>query len=425
MDIENTLSIEHKEALTRFARMGDRREPFAFVGRERVLQDIDNQLQETAGAQRTLSNARIIEGPPGSGKTSILSELEKRYAKSGTVVPVRLFGEELRNPVAVSTAIIEGCGFDASVLGRSHSTGVSGRIGVRWIGAQGSYGSQSTTPQDRLERGVPVLKLLDDYIDLPDATILLILIDEAQRIRADQVDDINSVAVALADGNTGKLKTLTVFAGLSDTGARLTDAGVSPRLTQGATHRLSSLEELAARQLIFTFLEHDRFGLRHLNEDTKTVVADAIIAASECYPRHLYAYMQSLALEFSSDQARVNLNHLMEIGHGLRIDHYDDLLSFARVERYAAAICRLLASKSTDEGFTYDEIEEVAARQCGMSPEQVADSYEKAIHCGILELDTALPIPQRHLRFPIPSLRTYAATGFNRAKALELMREAL
>jgi len=418
MDIENTLSAAHKDALRKFARMGERREPLAFVGRQSVMQDIDNQLQETADAKRTLSNARVIQGPPGSGKTSILSELEKRYANCGTVVPIRLFGEELRNPVAVSTAIIEGCGLDASVLGRSHSKSVSGRIGVRWIGAQGSYGSQSTTPQDRLERGVPVLRLLDDYIDLPADTTLLVLVDEAQRIRADRDDDINTVAVALADGSTGKLTTFTVFGGLSDTGARLTEAGVSPRITQGAKHRLSSLEEPAARQLVSVLLEHERFGLMNLDERAKAFLTDAMIAASECYPRHLYAYMQSLALAFSSDQKHIDLNQLLETGHALRIDYYDDLLSFASLERYAVAIAKLLECKSQGEGFTYDEVEETAIRQCGMSSEQVANSYEKAIHCGILEIDTALPIPERHLRIPIPSLRTYAAVGFDRTRAL-------
>ena len=425
MDIENTLSEAHKDALQRFARMGDRREPLAFVGRQDILQDIDIQLQETRAAKRTLSNARIIQGPPGAGKTSILSELDRRYADTGSVVPIRLFGEELRNPVAVGTAFIESCGFDANVLGTSHSKAVTGRMGLRWVGAEGSYGSQSTTPQDRIERGAPVLRLLDDYIHLPTDTTLLVLVDETQRIRADRDDDVNTVAAALVDGNTGKLKTFTVFGGLSDTGARLTSAGVSPRITQGARHRLGALEESAARELIAVLLEHDRFGLRQLPARNKEILTNAIISASECYPRHMYAYMQSLALEFSSDQARIGLQQMMDIGHGLRIDYYDDLLSFAGVERFAGAISRLLRTKRIDEGMTYDELEDIALIQFGMSPEQIEASYDRAIHCGILEVDTALPMPERHLRFPIPSLRSYAATGFDRTQTLALMRGVL
>ena len=75
-----------------------------------------------------------------------------------------------------------------------------------------------------------------------------------------------------------------------------------------------------------------------------------------------------------------------------------------------------------NEGFTFHDLEAVASREYGMSAEETSAGYERAIHCGILEVDPNQPITERHLRMPVPSFRSYAATGFDRGQTLSLMR---
>lgn len=426
MRIEVNLTQGNRENLAAFAKRGDRREPMFFVGREKILQDIEEQLQETNEAEGSLSNARLIQGPPGSGKTSILAKLNERYGKADTVVPVRLSGEQLRNPAAVATAFVKSCGFNEKVLGRAHQTRVSGRAGTRWIGASGNYGSLTASPLDRITQGIPVLDLLDDYISPPSETTFLVLVDETQRIASDEGQAVNSVAVALADGNTGKMKTLTVFGGLSDTGARLTSVGVSPRITQGAKHLLGAFEKSEARELLSTFIAHKPFGLDKLEIQAKEGIVDSVVEASECYPRHLHGYMQGLSQTLANTtSAYVELKDLLEFGHTSRLDYYDDLLGFANLGTCAAVISKVVTQTPSNKSFTFGDLKKAATEHYGMTSKETEQAYETAIHCGVLEVDTSHPIPERHLRMPIPSFRTYAATGFDRAQTRKWMHESL
>ena len=278
------------------------------------------------------------------------------------------------------------------------------------------------SPLECIARGVPVLHMLDDYIELPRNTTFLVLVDETQRIIRNEGHRVNKVGVALADGNTGRLKTLTVFGGLSDTGAKLAHVGVSPRLTQDGHFQLKALEEQDVRDLLAAFFEHAPFGLNTLPERAKGEITDAIMAASECYPRHLHGYMRGLALSLVHHR-QVDVDRLMESGHEIRIRYYDDLLKFAKIKDYAEAISRLVRNKSVRDGFTFDELEKVARDECGMSSNEIKDAHEKAIHGGILEEDTTGSILDARLRLPVPSFRAYAETGFDPALMIERMRE--
>ena len=424
MATEIRLTEENIDALKALAARGEREPPLVFVGRKDILDDIEPQVRRTRAEGKTLANARIIQGPPGSGKTSFLNECHERYGKNtDVVIPIRLSGEHLNNPADVATAFVESCGFGEQVLGEAHQSEVSGHAGIRWIGLKGSYGSSRMSPLDRIAQGISVFRLVGDYIDATENATFLVLVDETQRIVKDQGQSVNRLGVALADGTTGKLRIMTVFAGLSDTGAALAKAGVSPRLTQDGTHQLGALDEESVQELLSAFFGDPNFGLQELESEQKSEIAAAIVTASECYPRHLHGYVRALALECANNRGRIDIDSLLEQGHEMRIRYYDDLLRFAGVNNYMDAVSRVVRRKAAHEGFTLQEIDKIAKDECGMSSEETTTAHEKAVHGGLLEEDTTRPILECGVRMPIPSFRSYAATGFDRALTLKQMRE--
>ncbi len=407
---------DEREALRAFAARGSRREPLFFVGREDVFETIEQQLREVREHGGSLANAKVVRGPPGSGKSALLNEFDKRYKNTPTI-PVVLKGEELHNPKAVAQRFVQACGFDKYLLFKSRQKRVSARLGASWLGVGGEYGTSQISPMEHIERGMPVLQLLDLCLEMSKEMVFLVLVDEAQRVLSDKGEEggINTLAVALSDKNTDSLKIMTVFAGLPDTGTRLSSVGVSPRLISDSikTHLLGAFEEPEVRRIVEKTLAHEFLGLYRLPSHIKEAITDAIVEASDCYPRHIQSYLEGMTTTFerTPNGAFLTLDDLLKLGHKNRLNYYDELFDFPELKRYKKATSIVLKSKAPDEPFTRIEIDGVAISQCGMSEDAVEGAYNQAIHCGIFE---EVDVMDETLRMPVPSFRTYAASGFDR-----------
>ena len=418
MKVLNTLSGHHKEALTTFFRKRDRQEPFAFVGRHEIFDAVEIELGTTRAEGRSLPNPLVIQGPPGSGKTSVLRELAKTYEDS-TVIPVPLSGDELHSKQDVAIAFVQALGLPKTLLKTRTESILQGRLGVEWghlsIGKQ----THKRLPIEEIESGESLWSVLADHVKIPKDIVFLALVDEAQRIDPDTHHTHNHIAVTLADGRTHDLKIVTVFGGLSRTTERLKDVGVSRRLSVGSAHQIGSLDPADVKALVGAFLSHKPFGLDQLALNRLALV-EQVADASECYPRHLTSYLRGIAQECINDSAHVDLDRALQHGQKHRVEFYEEVVTDSRLSALEDVLVTLAQSKSINENFSKKEIQEIAQATYGMEREDFENAYNKAILSGIL---TEGMKPPKRADFAIPSMRTFFRVGLDKVKALDALSE--
>lgn len=252
--------------------------------------------------------------------------------------------------------------------------------------------------------------------------VFLVLVDEAQGLEPDPGSRDNNIAIKLAHGTTEQIKARVVFGGLSDTPSRLRKVGVSKRLASGSLHQLGVLTSDEAFDLIKAFLNHAPFGLDRLQFD-HDLITKTIVQASDCYPRHVQAYLTGLATEFS-ENAHIDIDRALDAGRMHRIDFYEEIITDADLRGFKCVIASLAQSKPFDEPIVFGDFAQATQDILGMKEDDVWDALEQAIHGGVLEHDRARPALHSPLRFSVPSLRTYASTGFDKMNTRKVLREA-
>ena len=391
-----------------------------FVGREQVLESVEGKLRRIAEIGHSVSNTQVVQGPPGAGKTSLINFLTERYQRSN-VVPVCLSGGDLANPVAVASAFVEGCGIDTRVLEHAHETGVSGSLGIKWLNIAAGKTKQTASAIDRLLQGVPLWNVLNNFLQVPKETLFLVLVDEVQRITPNADRRENTIAVQLHDGHTGKFMVLPVFAGLSDTRPRLSDAGIS-RIPDGAVHVLGALSQEETKAAIHGFLNHASFAFNGaFDESLQRQVSEPLTFASEGYPRHIHCYLQGLARELLQNTGLLDMDHVLEYGHNLRIAYCRDRLQMAKLGDFAKVLIAAAQASEHDEPLSIKSLKERAKKDYAMAEDKIETYVERAIHAGVLE-PVGEELDPEMVEFPIPSLHTFVALRGNPDKVLEHMR---
>jgi len=421
ISLQKPLTQSNREALYHFSRTEDREPPLVFVGREAPIEDIEYALRRTREAGRTLSNIRIVQGPPGSGKTSLLHQVAGRYETQGAVVPVRLSGEVLTSPIAVASSFIRACGFEPQVLSRSHTKAAQGGFGIRWLGATLTSSVNDLDPMTRLSQGAPLWDVLDNFLQVPSGCMFLVLVDEAQRISPDDRNDKNVIATQLHDGNTGELIITTVFGGLSDTASQLAAVGIS-RPPESCIHHLSSLTSDETQEAIEGFLDHDDFGLV-LSPNDRQLLVRVIVQVSEGYPRHLHSYFRGLARTLSDQTKSFDLEQVLAHGHEMRINFCEMRLNMADLGAYERALIDFAKENPEAHAIDSERILE-RAMQRGQTRTEAMKSHQNAIHCGVIDRAPSTARDKEQVCFPIPSFRTYMGTGGDREKTRALMTES-
>ncbi len=422
-EMENPLSEDNKEALLTFLDKRDRGVAFRFVGRNDILTTVERQLRLAREEQRSLPNADVVQGAPGSGKSVLFKELKERYLEAASVVPVMLSGEDLNNKVSVAEAFVAACGIDANALHHSTTKRISGTFGFSWIGASIDSNKHLPPPSEQIQTGrSSIWSALSRYLDIPKDTTFLVLVDETQRVEPDPDSANNNTAIKLADGSTGTMKTCVVFGGLSDTSSRLKRVGVSPRLASDSVHRLGALTKEETQELVHAFLTHEPFGLDTLALDQDGIIK-TITSASDCYPRHVQSYLRGIAWE-CANEASFDVGRAVNRGEAMRVSFYEEIVRDAELQDFRHVLSAAAQSSGPNGTIKFDELARIAAEQLEMPRAEVWQATEQAVHGGVLEEDLEAPSSGDSLKFPVPSLQTYASTGFDRTRTLSLLRAA-
>lgn len=431
---------EARANLRTFVRLEDRASPPIFVGREKIIEKIVEDVSECrSNTDETACFTRVIHGAPGAGKTSLLSELQ-RLLDGGmvdgkrvdtSVVVARLSGHHLSNAEYVANTLIHAYTGDYLDVQKERATSTTLKSELAGLGG----GHQRTTTERRLREQIQdsgqLWQAIKDHTSIRiEDTVFLLLIDEAQTVEGNSLnapDGRNTTIMSLHEGSFSTLgiKFVAVFAGLSDTVPVLADRGISR--IKGSLIQLGGLSSNETEDLVSSWMRHPEFGFENLFHSSDIIrVSKMIAVASEGWPRHANTYLREFGrsvLELSiRDDMKVDLNGVFERGHEDRLTYYENRLSAANLGRFRRVI-RDAAKQSQDGVVELESLSSVAENEYGLSEAKYETLHEKAIHAGILE--PAGRSDDESFTFPIPSLFTYMRCDGDEVEFKTKMREQM
>lgn len=438
---EITLKLNHsyvddegRANLREFVGAQDRATPPIFVGRREI---IDRIVDDVASCRSNTDAARCytlaIQGAPGAGKTSLLSEIRQRLdGENGSVGPlsvVSLEWNELSDKVRVASAFINAYNGRYSRTREEKTTTTTRKIGYKGTGVERQTTvSENTLAQQIQSKGSLWSTILENLSIKTENPVFLLLVDESQNIQGDTADPNgkNTIVSNLHAGfrATEGLRIVPVFAGLPDTEFVLASRGIS-RLSGESSIYLGCLTRGETEELVDRWMRHELFGFENLFSDADIQrVAKMIAVASEGWPRHSNTYLRVLGRSIlnrsTNNNLNVDLDEVLDRGHDDRRAYYQKRLRIARLGRYAGVIRD--AAQQSENGVieldTLDAIIEENYRDVRLDAESLR---EDALHAGILEY--ASDDDEERFKFPIPSFFTYMHVGRDPAEFKAKMRE--
>lgn len=419
-----TLSTDQLEALNTQLVMEERDTPLVFKGRSQIL----NRIEQTIGnlKQRPPTQTRplsvVIRGAPGSGKTSLLTELMNQHSEDSGVTTIDINGKDLKSEQHFLRLMLRGVEkWKSNELTTKTTIKIGGGINV--IGFRGDLSEEREYPFEMEKMSVKsksVWAVLKEA--LGDDKVVLLCIDEAQTVR-DEGGGARDLLVDFHTGKTENLRILPVFAGLNDTIQILADLGVS-RLSTTSVMNLGSLSTQEAEAVVLDTLNHPDFGLADkFEEKDKKLIAITLGVASGGWPRHLHHYVQGLLLKVAVDQelepitSQVDLDLVLEHGHSARIEYYEQRVSLID-RKFAQALMQGL-SENPDK-LTTEGLERLCAEQFNFIEDRFEDELNNAIHVGVINPIRAF---DNLITVPIPSLNTFLVSHANGELTKQFLRE--
>ena len=432
---DGTLRDQDRVPLERYLAYGDRAQrsssgqPF-FSGREkeiRLFRSVVNALSMGIQGDATIA----VEGPPGAGKTALLSQFEEKLQKLPVAessgrrwLPVFLDGTQAMSPPEVMESINEAMAIQlsrdfvaadeqgghgaadirprlAKLLGLEPSKEVlSAAKGVldRGVSAMGfSIGAR----QGASPRTIQAASRLCAR-DWSDWQIVL-LIDEAQDISAQGHDADPGTLKSIHQGSAGAPLSFCAF-GLPGTVAALRDVGVSRR-RGGHTLRLSGLEDWEARMAVDRCF--DQYAV-----DNGEAWKSAIVERGAGWPQHLKTYMdaalkvlnrKAAGRNVMGDAGQSSLVEAIGLGDAERMERYQDRIDALndqgfRFDEYARALVPVF--KQADGTPLKSQVTRFLCADLALS-DATADGFLRAAErCGFIGPDA----DGTRYRMPIPSL---------------------
>ncbi len=397
--------------LREFTAAGEGSPPPVFVGREDIISDIlaaaERAWRPGRGRHGEPKMTRIVQGAPGSGKSSVLAELESRLAGMESDASPRLLtvsSEELETEAGV-----------ADVLA---AVAVSARTG------QSEWLKLGRNALSRVRRGVDGVSVLGAGVtlrpsDMPDPAALaalektlpggkwprpvILAVDEAQNLPSDRHTPAGRLFRGIHGAASGLPLTL-VLAGLGDTPEMAGRMG----LTRGLTlHPVGGLSGAETEELMRGFCA--RFGIESAGAEDRLA---ALAAPCEGWPRHLHFALQAFgaaALEAGGAAARIGWDGVFAAAADSRRAYYRAQRD-AAMERSGNLVGAVMFE--LDRNMSGAEIIGLIERRASESrteagwslpPGAGADSFfEHLVHQGALQKDET-----GSYNCPIPSFRSF------------------
>lgn len=416
------LTVAQKDALRQQLARGERDRPLVFKGRRNIIEQVESQLEKLQTSSETVhSSTQVIQGAPGSGKTSLLNQLEERFSQESIVI--KLYGGDLTDNDRFLSRVLRSAKSGIDMLsverGRNHTAEVNLGVG------KGSRTSARTQASPLATKDVrTVWELIEKSLGRSRRKVVLLCVDEAQSIQSGDMSNkpTNLILLDLHTSQTDNLRILPIFAGLNDTETILGNEGLS-RLDHNFVFHLSSLSLQEAKAVVKGVLEHKSLGLTNLfTQESAEFIATALATASQ-WPRHLHYYIQGVLQELQYDQEcestqhSIDLNKALEYGHQSSVRYYDSRARLVGTE-FVESTSNLLLDP--EKRLTKANVHTNARKLFDMSNEQFDRLYQKAIHDGLIE-ETGSG-GRSEFRIPIPSLETFLRCECDLEKTKEILR---
>ena len=415
--------------------------PF-FSGREaeiRMFRKVANALLLERQGNATV----VVEGPPGAGKSALMSQFMEEMRSFPPVapvgrrwLPVEIDAESAESPPGIANrideAIIVRLAKGVLALGEGpekavETAGLVEKLGTYW-GAGLSVEKARSKARALLDRGGSLLGVsLGASRDEPPRTLdeaagrrpawqswqIVLLIDEAQQLVRGQPHAGRGTLSALHKGTVRAPVSFCAF-GLPGTLAALADAGVS-RPTGGRTILLGGLDDTAARHMVNRCFEA-------LGVTNGAAWREAILARSANWPQHLATYLAEAIEQIreaspeGGDAGAADLEAAMRTGDLERAEYYGRRLS--RLGRHCGEfeeVARELVPFLRDRGGTasystlLNRVNEIMRAKPSLAGASATDFVRDAEHAGLLVVSTGRG--GRVCSMPIPSFAGYLLDG--------------
>ena len=407
-------TVPDLDALKDYAERSDRQHALFFVGRKPEIAEVERLCAEALQAVRA-GDARkgltqVFQGAPGAGKSSLLSELERRWTAQGGNVPgtplaVRLEWGDLLFEETVVRSILRCAAPELEETYRQTRTrdlpGRAGGLGVTIGGRTGSSVSPPALDFRELARILPAGRW-------PRPVCLMV--DEIQNVEP----GAKNVLTRLHQGTHG-LPIVPVLAGLGSSAEALQRCGLS-RLSVGSVRDIGALAPAEAREAAERMLEAYRVDRRGGDRDWPGWLA----GISEGWPQHLHNGMRALATALADAGGRLaelDAGHVERIEVEFRTESYRGRIS-PEMDSARQLLASVLGALPGTGGWPRDVLEREIARHGrprgpDTRPDQMSfhlpsgmrdstDFLDHLVHKGVFQLGL-----DHRSGCPIPSLRHY------------------
>ena len=404
------------EGMRRFVARGDRVPPDVFVGRRAALGLLDEALHVVrADGAAPPGIAKIVQGPPGIGKSSLLNELLRSRWGGAEGPPPRVvevgddaFGDRVELLARVLAELDAGpveAGEHERRMDAGGGVGVPGlKASARWAETRRRIGPQATFEScaEQLERAL-------------GGAPLVLLVDEAQRIVPDAEDSrgrpLNRSLCDLQDARHG-LPILPIYFGLSTTAGALMGMGLSRPSDDSIAHLPRLTRDECRECARGTLAKYRPLGLGAALERWARACADH----ADGWPRHLHNNLRSCMEELHAgggDLDAADLDAAIASGARRRTGHYRERIE--RLAPYASAAVSALAR--LDGEHAAQEAVIGVLREClaalAAPPADVAGAadelFDRMLVAGALAHIPDAPMPS--FACPIPSFTRFARTA--------------
>ncbi len=406
---------EFKRAeLQRFVWMREKSYPPVFVGRQVLLDEILTIARMTGAEGVGIpGNTTVIQGAPGSGKSSVLSELEIRAPRAINARVVNIANTDLEQNIPDVTRAIA---FAAS------------RDNAQWFDIWSQSGPEWLQRLPQMKGfNIPRYESLIDLQRYRPASTwtapVIVAVDEAQRFPENKSAPYAQFMQEIHDAKGVRLPLTLVLAGLGDTQSVIRSMGLTHGLRP---HPLGCFDAEELDELTGAWCAH--FGITVGAQRDRI---DRLMSPTDGWPRHVHWAQQALAEALlvpgvDGDADRITdwttVHHRSDqLRHGYYQTQFSDVMVSSR--KLVGRVMLDMANAQRDgDGLTFDQVVDVVEIYNGYEPGSAWRVPEKEskqsyvthlIHCGALQRRSMDP-SDHVLTCPIPSFQSYiiAQGGF-------------